>query len=66
VRGYLGNQNRNRQQGNKRGGRGGGPDGNRGPRQDELPPDDYLMEGDDLDIISPAELEASRKSMNLS
>jgi transcription termination factor Rho len=65
VRGYLGNQNRNRQQGNKRG-RGGGPDGNRGPRQDELPPDDYLMEGDDLDIISPAELEASRKSMNLS
>jgi hypothetical protein len=54
VRGYLGNQNRNRQQGNKQRGRGGGgPDGNRGPRQDELPPDDYLMEGDDLDIISP-------------
>ena len=26
----------------------------RGPRQDELPPDDY-MDGDDLDIISPAE-----------
>jgi len=34
----------------------GGPDGNRGPRQDELPPDDYMMEGDDLDIISPASL----------
>jgi transcription termination factor Rho len=61
VRGYLGNQGRNRP--NKRGGRGG-PDGNRGPRQDELPPDDY-MEGEDLDVISPAELEASRKSMNL-
>ena len=33
MRGYLGNQGRNRP--NKRGGRGG-PDGNRGPRQDEL------------------------------
>src|SRR6188474_1668710 len=61
VRGYLGNQGRNRP--NKRGGRGG-PDGNRGPRQDELPPDDY-MDGEDLDVISPAELEASRKSMSL-
>ena len=65
MRGYLGNQGRNnRQGGNKQRGRGG-PDGNRGPRQDELPQDDFL-EGDDLDIISPAELEASRKSMNLS
>ena len=61
MRGYLGNQGRNRP--NKRGGRGG-PDGNRGPRQDELPPDDY-MDGEDLDVISPAELEASRKSMSL-
>src|SRR5688500_7898523 len=61
VRGYLGNQGRNRP--NKRGGRGG-PDGNRGPRQDELPPDDYT-DGEDLDVISPAELEASRKSMSL-
>src|SRR5688572_10078617 len=61
VRGYLGNQGRNRP--NKRGGRGG-PDGNRGPRQDELPPDDYL-DGEDLDVISPAELEASRRSMSL-
>jgi transcription termination factor Rho len=60
VRGYLGNQGRNRP--GKRG--RGGPDGNRGPRQDELPPDDYT-EGEDLDVISPAELEASRKSMNL-
>jgi hypothetical protein len=62
VRGYLGNQGRNRP--GKRG-RGGGPDGNRGPRQDDLPPDEFL-DGDDLDIISPAELEASRRSMNLS
>jgi transcription termination factor Rho len=62
VRGYLGNQGRNRP--NKRGGGRGGPDGNRGPRQDELPPDDYL-DGEDLDVISPAELEASRRSMNL-
>ena len=61
MRGYLGNQGRNRP--NKRGGRGG-PDGNRGPRQDELPPDDYT-DGEDLDVISPAELEASRKSMSL-
>ena len=64
MRGYLGNQGRNNRP-NKRGRGGGGPDGNRGPRQDELPPDDY-MDGDDLDIISPAELEASRRSMNLS
>jgi transcription termination factor Rho len=62
VRGYLGNQGRSRP--NKRGGRGG-PDGNRGPRQEELPPDDYMMDGEDLDVISPAELEASRRSMNL-
>ena len=48
----------------KRGGGGGGPDGNRGPRQDELPPDEFI-DGDDLDVISPAELEASRQSMNL-
>jgi transcription termination factor Rho len=57
----LGNQGRNRPQ--KRGGRGG-PDGNRGPRQDEMPPDDF-MDGEDLDVISPAELEASRRSMSL-
>jgi transcription termination factor Rho len=63
VRGYLGNQGRNRQ--GKRN-RGGGPDGNRGPRQEELPHDDYVDGADDLDVISPAELEASRLSMNLS
>jgi len=31
--------------------------GNRGPRQDELPPDDFIEGGEDLDVISPAELE---------
>src|SRR5688572_28020496 len=61
VRAYLGSQGRNRP--NTRGGRGG-PAGNRGPRQDELPPDDYT-DGEDRDVISPAELEASRKSMSL-
>ena len=64
MRGYLGNQGRNRP--GKRGRGGGGPDGNRGPRQDELPPDDFIDGGEDLDVISPAELEASRRSMNLS
>jgi len=66
VRGYLGNQGRNRPGKRGRGGGGGGPDGNRGPRQDELPPDDFVEGAEDLDVISPAELEASRRSMNLS
>ena len=64
MRGYLGNQGRNRPGKRGRGG-GGQPDGNRGPRQDELPPDDFV-DGEDLDVISPAELEASRRSMYLS
>ena len=71
MRGYLGNQARNRQGGggNKGGGRqnrGGNNDGNRGGRQqhDDLPVDDFL-DGDDIGIISPAELAASRQSMNL-
>ena len=64
MRGYLGSPGRSRPGKRGRGG-GGQPDGNRGPRQDELPPDD-VMEGEDLDVISPAELEASRRSMNLS
>ncbi len=64
MRGYLGNPNRGRPGKRGRGG-GGQPDGNRGPRQDELPVDDF-MDGEDLDVISPAELEASRRSMNLS
>ena len=71
MRGYLGNQARNRP--GKGGGGGGRPnrgnDGNRdrggNHRQmhDELPPDDF--DADDVGIISPTELAASRQSMNL-
>ena len=76
MRGYLGNQARNRP-GNKGGGggggrqnRGGNNDGNRDrgnhrqqPQHDDLPIDDF--DNDDVGIISPAELAASRQSMNL-
>jgi transcription termination factor Rho len=71
VRGYLGNQARNRP--GKGGGGGGRPnrgnDGNRdrggNHRQmhDDLPVDDF--DADDVGIISPSELAASRQSMNL-
>jgi transcription termination factor Rho len=72
VRGYLGNQARNRP--GKGGGGGGRPNrgnndgnrdrgGNRGPMRDDLPPDDF--DADDVGIISPTELAASRQSMNL-
>jgi len=71
VRGYLGNQARNRP--GKGGGGGGRPnrgnDGNRdrggNHRQmhDDLPMDDF--DADDVGIISPTELAASRQSMNL-
>jgi transcription termination factor Rho len=77
VRGYLGNQARNRPGGGKGGGGGGnrqrgGNDGNRDrgnhrhpqqQRDDDLPIDDF--DGDDVGIISPSELAASRQSMNL-
>ena len=81
MRGSLGNQARNRQGGgggNKSGGGGGGGRPNRGndnrgnrgermdrgnDRHDDLPPDDF--DGDDIGIISPSELAASRQSMNL-
>jgi transcription termination factor Rho len=68
VRGYLGNQARGG--GGERGGGGGnrqkGRHGNRGNRQQQegLPQDDFV-EGGELDIISPEELAASRRSMNL-
>ncbi len=69
MRGYLGNQARNRP------GKGGGgrPNrgndgnrdrgGNRGPMRDDLPVDDF--DAEDVGIISPSELAASRQSMNL-
>jgi transcription termination factor Rho len=76
----LGNQGRNRpNKGPRHGGGGGGGgqhrdrDGNRdpnyrpgqngGPRHDEPPPE--MLEVDESEIISQADLEASRKSMNL-
>jgi transcription termination factor Rho len=80
VRGYLGNQGRNRpsNKGPRHGGGnrdpnrsgGGGGNGNRGnmalpgemEHQDHAP---YIDSGDDAEIISPAELAASRNSMNL-
>ena len=81
MRGYLGNQGRNRPKG---GGGGRGPrDGNRdngggqrhfggngnvgGGRQDDQPQDHrpFIDSGDEAEIISPAELTQSRNSMNL-
>ena len=66
MRGYLGNQGRNRP--NKGQQRHGGPrDGNRGNGR----PDDHMMadfeplSDDDAEIISPADLARSRTSMNL-
>ena len=48
MRGYLGNQARNRQKGHRNRGGGGPRHGNEG-----LPVDDHPMEGGDGDIISP-------------
>jgi transcription termination factor Rho len=59
MRGYLGNQARNRQKGHRN--RGGGPRHG----QEGLPVDDHLMDGPDGDIISPEELAASRSAMSL-
>jgi transcription termination factor Rho len=63
MRGYLGNQARNRQKGHRNRGGGGG----NGPRhgQEGLPVDDHPMDGGDGDIISPEELAASRSAMSL-
>jgi transcription termination factor Rho len=67
VRGYLGNQARNRPgKGGGRQNRGNDNRGNRGgnhQQHDELPLDDF--DADDVGVISPAELAASRQSMNL-
>jgi transcription termination factor Rho len=71
VRGYLGNQGRNNNRPNK-GPRHGNRDGNRDPnrgnvggRMDEHMPDLEPLADDDAEVISPAELAASRNSMNL-
>ena len=72
MRGYLGNQGRNRPQNNNnnnnsnKGPRHGNRDGNRGNgRPDDLMPELEPIGEDDAEVISPAELAASRKSMNL-
>jgi len=68
VRGYLGNQARNRPKGQKHGNRGN-VDGNRDPNyrrhggNNEPMPEDFS--DDDLQIISVAELEIVRRQMSL-
>jgi transcription termination factor Rho len=69
VRGYLGNQGRNRP---NKGPRHGNRDGNRGNmgnngggRPDEMMHEPEPFDADDSEIISPAELTQSRSSMNL-
>jgi transcription termination factor Rho len=79
VRGYLGNQGRNRPNNNKGPRHGGGNrdrgdrDGNRangngnngGGRGEEMMHESEAFDADDAEIISPAELTQSRSSMNL-
>jgi transcription termination factor Rho len=72
VRGFLGNQARgNRPKGQKHGGnRDGNRDGNRAPRgergeQQHHGMQDDPLDADDLGTISAADLEASRRSLNL-
>ena len=74
MRGYLGNQGRNRpNKGPRHGGGGGGNrDGNRGNsngngggRPDDMMHEPEAFDADDSEIISPAELTQSRSSMNL-
>jgi transcription termination factor Rho len=76
VRGYLGNQGRNRPNNNNKGPRHGNRDGNRGGnngngngngggRPDEMMQEAEAFDADDSEIISPAELTQSRSSMNL-
>ena len=69
MRGYLGNQGRNRpnkgpRHGNRDGNRGNS-NGNGGGRPDEMMQDPEPFDADDSEIISPAELTQSRSSMNL-
>ena len=66
MRGYLGNQGRNRP---NKGPRHGNRDGNRGNgnggRPDDMMHEPEMFDADDAEIISPAELTQSRASMNL-
>ena len=69
MRGYLGNQGRNRpNKGPRHGSRDGNRDGNRinnGGRPDDMMLELETFEADDSEIISPAELTQSRSSMHL-
>ena len=73
MRGYLGNQGRNRPNKGPRHGGGGNRDGNRGNsngngrrgRPDDMMHEPEMFDADDAEIISPAELTQSRASMNL-
>jgi transcription termination factor Rho len=72
VRGYLGNQGRNRpnnnkgpRHGNRDGNRGNNSNGNNGGRVDDMMHEAEAFDADDSEIISPAELTQSRSSMNL-
>ena len=67
MRGYIGNQGRNRPKGQRHGNRerdGNRANGNSGGRPEELLREE-VFDADDSEIISPAELMQSRKSMNL-
>jgi transcription termination factor Rho len=67
VRGYLGNQGRNRSKGQRHGNRerdGNRANGNIGGRPEE-PLHDDVFDADESEIISPAELAQSRNSMSL-
>ena len=69
MRGYLGNQGRNRPNKGPRHHGGGGErnrDGNRANgRPDEMQEVEVFDGDNDADVISPAELSQSRMSMNL-
>ncbi len=72
MRGYLGNQGRNRpnnnkgpRHGNRDGNRGNNGNGNNGGRVDDMMHEAEAFDADDSEIISPAELTQSRSSMNL-
>jgi transcription termination factor Rho len=72
VRGYLGNQGRNRpnkgpRHGNRDGNRGNssGNGNSNGGRPDDMMHEPEMFDADDAEIISPAELTQSRASMNL-
>ena len=65
MRGYLGNQGRNRPNKGPRHGNRDGNRGNGGGRPDEMMHEPEVFDADDSEIISPAELTQSRSSMNL-